>query len=254
MRVSCNTRVDSIAVRHRCAAALTGTLVALLVAAFGATQTSAAQGDGPGGGAFAEIAIAAFACPPGYVVPDTDPITSASGACATPADGVDFSVRLRVGEAQPTVLTTGAGGDAVAGIAASDTGYDLQITLPTGSIGYVVNCTQADGDDAGTVSTGAGFQVQGAAATGDRIGCGVYFVFAGDDSGTSSVPSAVASTGASAAPSTATAPVASSAPVVGLPSTGTGSSAPTNAAWAVVAMFLALVSVGVGVVARTHRG
>ena len=253
MRVSSNRTHGSPAVRRRIGVTVTGTLVALLVAVFGATQTTAAQGDGPGGGAFAEIAIAAFACPPGYVVPETDPITSAVGACETPAVGVDFSVRLRAGEAQPNVLTTGAGGDAGAGIAASDTGYGLQITLPTGSIGYIVNCTQADGDDAGTVYTAGGFQVQGAAETGDRIGCDVFFVFAGDGSGTSPVPSAVASSGSSAAPSTGTAPVASSAPVVGLPSTGTGTTAPLNAAWAVVAMLLAVVSLGAGMVARSRR-
>lgn len=208
------------------------------------------QGDGPGGGAIAELAIAAYACPSGYTVPDADPVGGTTATCVSPAVGVDFSVRPRAFEAQPTILTSGAGGDAVAGLAASDLGYDVQITLPTAALGYIVTCTQADGDNAGTVYTAGGFQVQSAGETGDRIGCDVFFVFAGNGSGTSPAPSAVASS----APSAGTTPGASSAPVTGLPNTGAGTSAPMGTSLVMAAlMLLAAVSVAAGLVARARR-
>ncbi len=208
------------------------------------------QGDGPGGAALAQLEIATSACPAGYAAPDVDAIASATETCTDSQAGVDFSVRPRVAEAQPTVLTTGDTGHAVSGLPASDLGYDLQVTLPTGALGYLVNCTRADGVDPGVVYTAAGFQIQGASATGDEIGCDVFFVFA-DAAGASPVPSAGASSVPSAAPSGAS---ASSAPVAGLPNTGTGTGGtPTVSPGIAAIALLALVGLAATLITRARR-
>ena len=212
------------------------------------------QGDGPGGAALAQLEIATYACPAGYAAPDVDAIASATANCTDAQAGVDFSVRPRVAEAQPTVLTTGDTGYAVSGLPASDLGYDLQVTLPTGALGYLVNCTRADGVDPGVVYTAAGFQIQGASATGDEIGCDVFFVFA-DAAGASPVPSAAASSAPSAAPSAAPSGAsASSAPVAGLPNTGTGTGGtPTVSPGIAAVALLALVGLAATLITRARR-
>lgn len=188
------------------------------------------QGDGPGGATLAQLEIATYACPAGYVAPEADPINSATASCVDPLPGVDVSVRPRVAEAQPTVLTTGDSGYAAAGLPASDLGYDLVLTLPDRALGYIVNCTRVDGNDPGVVYTVAGFQVQSATVTGDEVGCDVFFVFGGAGDGsaqpsavTSPAPSAVSSTGTSSPTGNSNAN-GTSGTVVGLPNTGTGAS------------------------------
>lgn len=204
------------------------------------------QGDGPGGAALAQLEIATYACPAGYAAPDVDAIASAKANCTDAQAGVDFSVRPRVAEAQPTVLTTGDTGYAVSGLPASDLGYDLQVTLPTGAVGYLIDCTRADGVDPGVVYTAAGFQVQTATVTGDEIGCDVFFVFA-DAAGVSPVPSSAPS----AAPSGAS---ASSAPVAGLPNTGTGTGGTSTVSLGIAAVaLLALVGLAAALFTRARR-
>lgn len=161
----------------------------------------AAQGDGPGGDPVAELSASAYACPDGYAAPAGDPFPSLAVACVAPEAGADFEVRAREGEAQPVLLTTGDGGFVVGAAPASGTGYDVQVALPAGDAGYIVRCAQADGDDAGLVYTGLGFQIRGAAETGDEIACDVFFISAGSGDGTDG----------------------GEGPVVGLPNTGTGS-------------------------------
>lgn len=227
------------------------TIVAFMVLAGGGLQTAVAQGDGPGGGAIAELTIAGIGCPAGFVVADKDPIGSATANCSTPQVGVDFSVRLRAFEAQPTILTTGESGLAVAGLSASDLGYDVQITLPSGALGYVVNCTRTDGGDPGVAYTSAGFQLVSAATTGDEIGCDVFFVFAGDVNETPDpsasddsepVPSADSSdtsepVGTSANPS---ASVSMGTGTISLPNTGSGSTGTSSTS------FLTLLAIAAG--------
>ncbi len=210
------------------------------------------QGDGPGGAALAQLEIATYACPDGYVVPEDDAIGSATGSCTAPQAGVDVSVRPRIAEAQPTVLTTGATGYAVSGLPASESGYDLQLTLPTAALGYLVNCTRTDGGDPGVVYTEVGFQIQAAAETGAEIGCDVFFVFA-DAAAPNAAPSTAPSVGASSAPSAAPSAAASGAGVVGLPNTGTGSARTATMSFALVAVaLLALAGLAFSVFARTR--
>jgi hypothetical protein len=170
-----------------------------------------------------------------------DPLGSATATRTDPRPGIGLSVRPHAFDAQPTALTMGDAGYAVASPAPSVLGYDLVVMASDDALGYLVRRRRIDGGDSGVVSTAAGFQVQTATELGDELDCDVFFVFA-SDTGASSRSSATTS----AAPGTTATSSGTSDTVVGLTNTGTGTggSAPPDA----------VVSVGSGHAADRHGG